>query len=55
MAKYCYIEEDEFEYYKIKCEICDKEADITETQMQRCIDADIGEVCYECMWKGREE
>ena len=50
MAKYYYIEEDDFGYYKIKCEMCNKEVDITEKQMQHCMNGVDGEICYECMW-----
>ena len=50
MAEYHYVEEDDFGYYKIKCEMCNREVDITEEQMQHCNDAGSGDICYGCMW-----
>lgn len=55
MAEYHYIEGCDLSYYTINCEACDKKTDISEDQMQYCMDSGEGEICSECMWGGKEE
>ncbi len=50
MAEYCYLEDIDVSYYKIKCEMCNKDTQISEEQMQQCNDNGGEEVCYRCMW-----